>query len=88
MVLRRSVYINLIEAGFKHLTLDREGEKLTSGGDNELCYWHILVGYKLWYDERLIFQHFMPSARLSKEYFVLLEDGQQESTVRLKKLYK
>ena len=84
MVLRKSVYMNLIEAGFKHLTLDREGEKLTSGGDNELCYWHILVGFKLWYDERLMFYHFMPSNRLSKQNFNALEDGKRESSAKLR----
>lgn len=83
MVLRKYVLINLYNAGFCHLTLDREGEKLTSGGDNEICYWHILVGYKLWFEEKLSFKHFMPVGRLTKEYFNSLEAGKRESTSAL-----
>lgn len=83
MVLRRKVYLALFEAGFSHCTLDREGTKLTSGGDNELCYWHLLVGFKLWYDERLVFNHYMPANRLTKEYLTALTEGQTESATEL-----
>lgn len=84
MVIRRSVYLDLRKAGFQHLSLDREGEKLTSGGDTEICYWHILVGYKLWYDERLVFEHYMPSSRLSKDYLRSLQAGGRESGGKLR----
>jgi hypothetical protein len=34
--------------------------------------WHILGGYRLWYDERLTFKHYMPCSRLTKEYWTRL----------------
>lgn len=72
MALRRSVYLRLLASGARHLLTDRVGTKLSSGGDNEICMWHILAGYRLWYDELLTFQHYMPETRLTKAYWVQL----------------
>lgn len=83
MVLRKSVIARLYEAGFKHRTLDKEGEKLTGCGDTEICYWHILVNYKLWYDERLLFKHYMPESRLTKERANALFNGTKESGLKI-----
>jgi len=68
MVLRKSHWLQLKEQGFKHLLTDRVGKQLSSGGDTEYCYALRLIGYKIWYDERLYFQHFMTSQRLSLNY--------------------
>lgn len=87
MVIRRSVYLDLLRAGFTHQTSDRKGEGLTSGGDNEICFWHVLAGFKLWYDERLVSKHWMPSERLTKTYLRKLSDAQRESDSRLE-VYK
>jgi hypothetical protein len=40
------------------LISDRRGEEI-SGGDSEICEWFRIAGYKLWYDERLFFTHFI-----------------------------
>lgn len=68
MVLRKSHWLLLKEQGFEHLLTDRVGKQLSSGGDTEYCYALRLIGYKIWYDERLYFQHFMTSERLSLNY--------------------
>lgn len=68
MVLRKEKYQMLKNAGFTNLLTDRNGKNLSSGGDSEICKWFLLAGYKLWYDERLIFEHFIPSDRLTKAY--------------------
>ena len=68
MVLRKSVYLNLITAGFSQLISDRKGDEIISGGDSEICEWFLIAGYKLWYDERLFFTHFIPSFRLTQNY--------------------
>ena len=34
-----------------------------------------IAGYHLWYDERLEFQHFIPTTRLQKEYLQKVKDG-------------
>ena len=68
MVLRKSVYLNLITAGFSPLISDRKGEEIISGGDSEICEWFLIAGYKLWYDERLFFTHFIEPFRLTQNY--------------------
>lgn len=68
MVFRKSVYQKIKSVGFDHLLTDRTKGLLTSGGDAEICQWFILCNYKLWYDERLHFQHFIPSNRLTVDY--------------------
>lgn len=67
MILRTAYMKRLFEAGFSNINEDRKGENLSSGGDTEICYWHILTGKKLWYDERLVFSHYISPARLTKE---------------------
>jgi glycosyltransferase involved in cell wall biosynthesis len=67
MVLRNSYMRKLYEAGFSHINSDRKGESLSSGGDSEICYWHLLTGKKLWYNEDLVFSHYISSDRLRKE---------------------
>jgi glycosyltransferase involved in cell wall biosynthesis len=66
MMLRNDHMRKLYESGFFHINSDRKGESLSSGGDTEICYWHILTGKKLWYDENLIFHHYITPERLTK----------------------
>jgi glycosyltransferase involved in cell wall biosynthesis len=82
MVVRKSLYLNLLRI-FKHKTSDRMGESLFSGGDTEICYWHILAGYNLWYEEGLVLNHYMPKGRLTKDYFQRLKKGHSVSAKKL-----
>lgn len=75
MVLRRSVYQQMGKCGARHLLTDRTGTTLSSGGDYEICMWHVLAGYRLWYDEGLVLKHFIPKERLTKEYCGHLQEG-------------
>jgi glycosyltransferase involved in cell wall biosynthesis len=68
MVLRKSHWVQLKTLGFNHLLSCRKGESLSSGGDTEYCYALRLLGYKIWYDERLYFKHFMTKGRMYKTY--------------------
>lgn len=68
MVLRKSHWLQLNKLGFKPLLTCRKGDSLSSGGDTEYCYALRLLGYKIWYDERLHFFHFMLSRRVNLEY--------------------
>ncbi|WP_028873273.1 glycosyltransferase [Psychroserpens burtonensis] len=68
MVLRKSHWLQLKALGFNHLLSCRKGDSLSSGGDTEYCYALRLLGYKIWYDERLYFKHFMTKGRLYKAY--------------------
>lgn len=71
-VFSRTALMQLKRQGFQNLLTDRKGNSLVSGGDNELGYALVLAGYKIWYDERLQFQHFIPASRLSLSYFLKL----------------
>jgi glycosyltransferase involved in cell wall biosynthesis len=66
--LRKSAYEALVRNGFISALTDRVGYQLSSGGDYELCYALALAGYSIWYDERLYFQHFITSNRLTQAY--------------------
>ena len=65
MALRKSAYENLRGVGFNFLLSDRKGTETTTGGDTELCYALALRGYRMWYDDRLRLEHFMPAQRLT-----------------------
>jgi glycosyltransferase involved in cell wall biosynthesis len=68
MVIRKSNWLQLNELGFRPLLTCRKGDSLSSGGDTEYCYTLRLLGYKIWYDERLYFFHFMLAKRVNMEY--------------------
>ncbi|AMM51713.1 hypothetical protein TH61_11705 [Rufibacter sp. DG15C] len=71
-VLRKSAYDKLTKAHFQPLLTDRLGVHLSAGGDYELCYNIVLVGYSIWYEDSLRFKHFMPNGRLSWDYTIRL----------------
>jgi len=79
LILKRSIYQQLCQLGFVSRLSDRTGKQLHSGGDFELCYAFLLAGYRLWFDERLHLQHFIPKERLDINYFFRLQKafGQQ-----------
>ena len=83
MVLRKSHWKRLKDAGFKHLLRDRKGTSLSSGGDTEYCYALRLLGYKMWYDEGLYFQHYMTSGRMSLSYVSRLRKAMAYSNFML-----
>jgi len=72
LVVRRDALDMLVQRGFKAILPDRIGTKLTSGGDTELSYALRLAGYKLWFSEKLTFEHYLPASRLTEEYLYRL----------------
>ncbi|MFZ1323192.1 MAG: glycosyltransferase [Ignavibacteria bacterium] len=75
MVLRKSTLTKLYANGFHSLLADRTGNKLSSGGDSELCYAIRLAGWKIWFDESLVLEHYLPEKRLTWEYLRKLNRG-------------
>ncbi|MBC3539269.1 glycosyltransferase [Rufibacter sediminis] len=69
-VLRKSAYDHLFRMGYKPILTDRLASALSSGGDYEICYALALLGYDIWYDERLTFQHYMVKERQTWEYYL------------------
>jgi glycosyltransferase involved in cell wall biosynthesis len=67
-IIRKSAYQQLKDAGFRGLLSDRKGSELSSGGDYELCYALVVIGYEIWYSDILKFKHFITKERLTWEY--------------------
>lgn len=70
-------------AGFESLLVKYPGLR-SSGEDVEMCYALTLAGYRIWYDERLRFQHFVPASRLTWEYLCSLYASNTGSEVDLR----
>ena len=68
LTIRKTAWNNLTSKGFRFMLSGREGNKLSSGEDTELCFALRLCGWRLWYDERLKFVHYIPKERLNLIY--------------------
>jgi hypothetical protein len=68
MVVRKSAWLAVRELNSPPLMPGRLKNSLAGAEDNELCYQLRLAGWKLWYEPKLHFQHFLPEGRLRWEY--------------------
>lgn len=66
--IRKRAYLQLRAMGFRSALADRQGTRLTSGGDTELICALLLGGWTQWYDPGLGIRHFMPVSRISWSY--------------------
>lgn len=83
MVTRKSLYLSSFPENFPSLLTDRKGNQLSAGGDSEYVMRLIFSGYSLFYNENLIFKHFIPSERLTSGYRDKLFRGFEDSGVIL-----
>lgn len=83
MVFRKSLYLSFLELGLYSLLSDRKGDSLSSGGDSEICCWFLLGDYRLWYDEKIYFKHYIPAERVEKTYLEKLQQGFKQSDIIL-----
>jgi glycosyltransferase involved in cell wall biosynthesis len=65
------------------LVADRVKNKLSSSGDNEMCYKAILLGYQVFYSAHLKFTHFIPQSRLSLAYIKKLNEDSVPGAIHL-----
>jgi glycosyltransferase involved in cell wall biosynthesis len=79
MILRRKYLLALFDAGFQHINEDRKAGRLSSGGDTEICLWHLITGKKLWYDDDLVFTHWIARERLTEEIANQMEEEHDRS---------
>ena len=68
LTIRKSAWQQLVFKGFSPLLQGRQRAKLSSGDDSELCFALRLAGWRLWYDPRLRFQHFLTAPRFKWAY--------------------
>lgn len=79
MFVRKSAFTSILNNGFRFFNMSRSGKKLYSGEDSEMCLALRIAGYKIWYDTRLEFIHFIDSQRLTRKYFKKLVNGIMQS---------
>lgn len=65
---RRIALNKLVKNGWQQITTGRIGSKLIAGEDVEICFMIYLMGYKIQYDDRLKFRHFVPAKRQTVTY--------------------
>ena len=65
----------LLNGGFKFSLTGRSAGVLLSGEDTELLLALMLLGGDVYYDEKLVFKHYIPNIRLNIEYLLKLNFG-------------
>ena len=68
IITRKNIYLKCFSEKYPSLLVGRNNEILSAGDDAEYCLRLLLMGYNLFYDERLIFNHFITSGRLDFKY--------------------
>jgi glycosyltransferase involved in cell wall biosynthesis len=87
MVCQGELLRNIYKSGLEHFAsgaFSRNGFRI-GGEDNELCFWIIQLGYRLWFSTDLVLDHFMFEERLNTEYLKKLEAGIISGNFMLKK---
>jgi len=69
-VINLKAYLFLKRNNFKRILTFEKYPAVARSEDVELSLAIWLTGYKLWYDERLIFQHFISKGKLTLSYFM------------------
>jgi glycosyltransferase involved in cell wall biosynthesis len=67
-IIRKPVYNYLISNDFQLMMKGRIGKSMIAGEDAERCQVFRILGYKLWYDPLLKFQHHMTAGRINWNY--------------------
>lgn len=75
ITIRKQAWQRLLDKGFQSILTGRKGAVLTAGEDHELCLALRLSGWRLWYEPRLKFHHFIPPSRLEWNYLRRLKHG-------------
>jgi hypothetical protein len=84
MFVRREVanyYISLHDKGQRKIQLDRKGNSLFSGGDNDLAACACDIGLGMGLFEQLYLKHYIPEKRTTKAYMLRLAESIAASSV-------
>lgn len=63
-IFKADIWKYILQKEYKFFLSTRRGKISMDGEDSELCQLIRIAGLKIWYDNNLIFHHFMPSDRL------------------------
>lgn len=83
---RTALYLEAYR-GFPSLLIKDSNPRILSTEDTEYCLRLVLMGYRLYYDESLSLQHFIPPARLTTAYKEALYKNFDDASVILEKYY-
>lgn len=75
MCIRKKVFEDLEALNWKPRLTGRIGAVQMGGEDSELCFAAKLLGYKIWYDPKILIGHLMPASRLSEEKLLSMTAG-------------
>lgn len=67
--------LDLMNSGYRFYLTGRNHTQTISGDDLELCWLMQLMGYEIWYSEKLKFYHDLPETRMTTEYLVKMKSG-------------
>ncbi len=90
MCVRRNVaeiYAEQLSHDPARLTLDRAGQSLASGGDNDLVFTVLQAGWEVGYFPGLALTHLIPAGRLEPDYLARLNRGVMRTWVRVLALH-
>jgi len=83
LTIRKAAWQDVDPASTPFLATGRLGRSLAGGEDSELCYRLLLAGWKVWYEPRLRFEHYMPEGRLTWDYTRRLHRGSGAASATL-----
>ncbi len=83
MIVRKKAWKQLLNRGFRSLLTDRKGNALSAGGDTEICYALRNAGWKIRYDSRLKYKHYLPPGRLNWMYLRRMFRGFGQASIGL-----
>lgn len=78
-LINKAVWDKILGRGVELQLSCRKGESLAAGGDVEMGLIMVLAGYKIYWNPKLKFQHYIPKRRLSKEYIAKMRLGHMQS---------
>jgi glycosyltransferase involved in cell wall biosynthesis len=87
LISRKSILDQVFNPYHPFLLTGRKGNLITSGDDAEICSRIILLGWRLYYQEKLHYKHYISKKRLTNEYRNKLLSG-FESTYEIQEKYK
>lgn len=84
IVIRKNLLDIVYNLDIETQLIGRNGSNLSAGDDSEICKWIILLRKELYYDESLIFKHFIAKERLTCAYKEKLFKGFDQTSTILK----
>lgn len=84
MTIRKDAVMRILNSGYTFLLTGRRGESMKGAGeDSELVVAIRLLGYKAYYNNDLLFYHYMPQGRMNWSYLKKLLHGAALSSAQL-----